>query len=144
MKTTIALLLIPFSLWWAEARTITWEDLKDVKFSRKFVKEEDMYFLFPAFGEKVKKLNGQALQIKGYMIPVDPEDKIYVLSARPMASCFFCGAAGPETIIQLNLKNRKKFRTDEIWTVRGRFRLNAENLDECNYVLDECEPVLKH
>lgn len=141
---TIVLYILTFSLSLADTRTISWDDLKDVKFSRKFIKEEDMYFLFPTFGEKVKKLNGTDLQIKGYMIPVDPEDKVYVLSARPMASCFFCGGAGPETIIQLNLKTRKKFRTDEIWTVRGKFRLNADNLDECNYVLDVCEPVMKH
>lgn len=140
----IALYVLAFSVGLADVRTVSWDDLKDVKFSRKFIKEEDMYFLFPTFGEKVKELNGTELQIKGYMIPVDPEDKVYVLSARPMASCFFCGGAGPETIIQLNLKNRKKFRTDEVWTVRGKFRLNADNLDECNYVLDACEAVLKH
>lgn len=140
----LALSFFIVSLWLADARTVSWDDLKDVKFTRKFIKEEDMYFLFPTFGEKVKKLNGTELQIKGYMIPVDPEDKVYVLSARPMASCFFCGGSGPETIIQLNLKTRKKFRTDEIWTVKGKFRLNADNLDECNYVLDGCEAVTRH
>ncbi|MCD8541033.1 MAG: DUF3299 domain-containing protein [Leadbetterella sp.] len=138
------LCILFFSLWLADTPAITWDDLKDVKFTRKFVKEEDMHFLFPTFGEKVKKLNGKELQIRGYMIPVDPEDKIYVLSARPMASCFFCGGAGPETIIQLNLKNKKKFGTDEIWTVRGKFRLNTDDINECNYLLDACEPVLKH
>lgn len=140
----LALSFFIVSLWLADARTVSWDDLKDVKFTRKFIKEEDMYFLFPTFGEKVKKLNGTELQIKGYMIPVDPEDKVYVLSAQPMASCFFCGGSGPETIIQLNLKTRKKFRTDEIWTVKGKFRLNADNLDECNYVLDGCEAVTRH
>lgn len=139
-----ALHLLFFLLWPVDTRTITWEDLKDVKFSRKFIKEEDMYFLFPTFGEKVKRLNGCELQIKGYMIPVDPEGRIYVLSARPMASCFFCGAAGPETIIQLNLKTKKKFKTDAVWTVRGKFRLNSDNLSECNYVLDAGEAVMKH
>lgn len=140
----LALSFFIVSLWLADARTVSWDDLKDVKFTRKFIKEEDMYFLFPTFGEKVKKLNGTELQIKGYMIPVDPEDKVYVLSAQPMASCFFCGGSGPETIIQLNLKTRKKFRTDEIWTVKGKFRLNADNLEECNYVLDGCEAVTRH
>lgn len=123
---------------------ITWEDLKDVKFKRKFFEKEDMYFLYPTFGSQVKKLNGTNIQIKGYMIPVDPEDKVYVLSAKPMAACFFCGGAGAETIIQLNLKTKKKFKTDEVWTVQGKFRLNADNLEECNYVLDDCIPVTRH
>lgn len=117
---------------------ITWNDLKDVKFSRKFIKEQDMHYLIPKFGETVKKLNGQTLRIKGYIIPVDPEDKVYVLSARPMASCFFCGGAGPETIIQLNLKTKRKFKTDDVWIVEGKFRLNEADFDECNYILDEC------
>lgn len=123
---------------------ITWNDLKDVKFTRKFIKEQDMYFLIPKFGQKVSKLNGERIQIKGYMIPVDPEDKVYALSARPMASCFFCGGAGPETIIQLNLKNKKKFKTDEVWLVEGKLRLNVDNFDECNYILDECEAVTRY
>ncbi len=138
MKTVLLLLL---GTWLVQqpARLITWNDLTDVKFTRQFIKEEDMYFLMPKFGERVKKLNGEKLRIKGYMIPVDPADKVYILSARPMASCFFCGGAGPETIIQLNLKTKRKFKTDEVWIVEGKFRLNADNLEECNYILDECE-----
>lgn len=135
----IFLILFGILLLQQPAKLITWNDLTDVKFTRQFIKEEDMYFLMPKFGEQVKKLNGRKLQIKGYMIPVDPDDKIYILSARPMASCFFCGGAGPETIIQLNLKTKRKFKTDEVWVVEGKFRLNADNFEECNYLLDECE-----
>jgi len=138
MKTAV-LILLGTLLLQQPAKLITWNDLTDVKFTRKFIKEEDMYFLMPKFGERVKKLNGEKLQIKGYMIPVDPSDKVYILSARPMASCFFCGGAGPETIIQLNLKTKRKFKTDDVWVVEGKFRLNADNFEECNYVLDECE-----
>lgn len=133
------LILFGISLIVQPAKLITWNDLTDVKFTRQFIKEEDMYFLVPKFGEKVQKLNGEKLQIKGYMIPVDPTDKVYILSSRPMASCFFCGGAGPETIIQLNLKTKRKFKTDEVWVVEGKFRLNKDNLEECNYILDECE-----
>jgi hypothetical protein len=122
---------------------ITWNDLKDVRFSRKFIKEQDMHFLIPKFGEKVKKMDGKMLRITGYMIPVDAEDKVYVLSAKPMASCFFCGGAGPETIIQLNLETRRKFKTDEVWIVEGKFRLNEADFDECNYILDECVAIEK-
>ncbi len=142
MKTLLFILLsTPFIA--NTPSLITWNDLKDVKFSRKFIKEHDMHYLIPRFGDSVKKLDGQTLRIKGYMIPVDPEDKVYVLSARPMASCFFCGGAGPETIIQLNLKTKRKFKTDDVWVVEGKFRLNEANFDECNYILDECVPIEK-
>ena len=142
MKTLLLIVLSVFLL--TDSPTlITWNDLKDVRFSRKFIKEQDMHFLIPKFGETVKKLNGKTLRIKGYMIPVDAEDKVYVLSARPMASCFFCGGAGPETIIQLNLKTKRKFKTDEVWIVEGKFRLNEADFDECNYILDECVALEK-
>ncbi|MBS9463948.1 homoserine dehydrogenase [Flagellimonas sp. 389] len=52
-----------------------------------------------------------------------------------MASCFFCGAAGPETIIEVNFKEKPPFRTDQIVTVTGILELNRNNVDHCNYIL---------
>lgn len=102
-----------------------------------------MFFLYPEFGSKVKVLEGKEVEIKGYMISVNPAENVFVLSAYPMASCFFCGSSGPESIIQLKLKRPKRFLTDEIWTVRGVLRLNADNLEELNYILEGTEPVRK-
>ncbi len=136
------LLFAIMSIFWTD--TIGWKDLTDVKFKRKFIEKEDMYFLFPTFGPKVKALEGKEIKIKGYMIPLNPAENIYVLSATPMAQCFFCGGSGPETIIELKLKTKRRYNTDEVWTVKGVFRLNADNLEECNYILDDAEPVIKH
>ena len=122
---------------------ITWKDLEDVRFRKRFSQVQRAYILYPEFGNKVQLLEYKQVEIKGYMIPIDAANNVYVLSANPMASCFFCGSSGPESIIQLKLKKKKKFVTDEIWVVRGIFRLNANNPDELNYILNEAEAIQK-
>lgn len=89
-------------------------------------------------------MEGKEVEIRGYMIPVNPNENIYVLSAQPMAACFFCGGSGPESIIQLKLKNHKRFATDKIWTVRGTLRLNEDNIEELNYILQGTEFIRKY
>lgn len=73
---------------------ITWQNMKDVKFQKKYFKELDEYLLFPSFGETIKKLNGKQVEIRGYMIPVDVKSGLYVISAFPMSSCFFVEVRG--------------------------------------------------
>ena len=70
----------------------TWKDLANVTYDRKYVPSEQNYFYIPTFGKSVLALNGKTVQLTGYFIPFDEE--LSVLSALPMASCFFCGAAG--------------------------------------------------
>lgn len=117
---------------------ITWETFKDVRYKKKYSLEVGADYLYPTFGKTIQQLNGKQVQIKGYVIPMDTEGHYYVLSKLPMAQCFFCGLAGPETILMLNLKGKhRRFKTDEKRTFCGRLRLNADNLYELNYNLDE-------
>ena len=59
-----------------------------------------------------------------------------------MASCFFCGAAGPETIVEVSFEEKPPFKTDQIVTVTGILQLNANNVDHCNYILNEASGQL--
>ena len=118
---------------------INWGSLWDVKFVKKFNKQYELDFLYPTFGASLKKLEGNFVEIKGYVIPI--EQNFYVLSAKPMAACFFCGGSGPESIIQLNFSTKQKYKTDQIITVKGKLRLNAENVDELNYILEDASPI---
>ena len=101
-----------------------------------------MHFLYPTFGQSVKQLEGKEVKIKGYLIPVDEEQNIYVISAQPMAMCFFCGGAGPESIMELQLKNKKqRFKTDEVRTIKGKLALNPTDIEHLNYILKNAEVV---
>lgn len=126
----------------SEPISINWKRLSDVRFTRKLNQELSMYFLYPTFGPSVNALQGKEVSIRGYMIPVDENDNIYVISAKPMAACFFCGGAGPESIVELQLRKRKqRFRTDEVRTMRGKLVLNANDIDHLNYILKDAEVI---
>jgi len=123
---------------------LTWDDLADVKYDREWSEDVDSYFWFPEFDEKIKAMEGKEVQITGYLIPFDETNGAYVLSANPFAACFFCGNAGPESVMGLNLSREGvHFNTDEYLTFKGTLRLNAKNIYEMNYILEDAQLVKK-
>lgn len=114
--------------------------LQDVTFESVFDEEIEGYKQVPTFGERVLSLNGKKIEISGYVIPVDISAGEYVLSAYPFSSCYFCGGAGPESVMELNISSKsKKFKTDDYVTFHGRFRLNKDDMLHLNYLLDDAE-----
>ena len=68
------------------------------------------------------------------------DEGYYILSKGPFASCFFCGDGGPETIVELELKNKNQyFMMDEIATIKGVLKLNADDIYQCVYILQNAE-----
>ncbi|WP_138991693.1 DUF3299 domain-containing protein [Larkinella sp. C7] len=129
-----------FTAFGVEPQPVSWERLQDVKFKKKWYPEENVIMLYPNFGPSVKVLDGKTVAITGYVIPLDVDHSAYVVSRFPMAQCFFCGAAGPESIVMLKFKSPvRRFKTDERRTFRGTFRLNADNIYELNYILEKAE-----
>lgn len=121
---------------------VSWKTLEDVKFTKKWDEKEGMYILYPEFGRSVKNLEGKEISIQGYVIPVDYNENFYVLSAFPYSACFFCGGAGPESVISLKFKNNKeKFKTDTRLNVKGRLELNSTDIYEMNYILRDAEKI---
>lgn len=126
-----------------EPTKVTWEMLRDVTFKKKWSAEESMFILYPTFGVKVAGLKDKEIVLTGYMIPVDVDANVYVLSANPYSSCFFCGGAGPESVVQVKFKkSTKRFNTDDRVTVKGKLKLNADDINELNYILEGCDVIL--
>jgi hypothetical protein len=122
---------------------ITWENLRDVTFKKKWNAEEKMFILEPQFGPKVTALKGKEVSLTGYMIPVDADANYYVLSANPYAACFFCGQSGPESVVSIKFKKlTKRYNTDDRVTISGIFNLNADDINELNYVIEKAEQEL--
>ncbi len=116
------------------------EYLSKVSFTEKYFEEVGGNLLFPEFSEEVKSFAGKRVHISGYVIPVEPAGPDtparYVLSANPFASCFFCGNAGPESVIELELKDREQlFYTDDYYSFVGKFSLNDSDINKLNYQL---------
>lgn len=122
-------------------QSITWDQLTDVKFSKKFDATLGIELLTASFGESVKALDGKEIIIKGYIIPLDPLGTQYVISRNPMASCFFCGGSGPETVAELRLhpKSIRRYATDELLSFKGILKLNESNSASLNYVILNAE-----
>jgi hypothetical protein len=119
---------------------ITWETLEDVEFSDRYFEEVDETYLYPHFGPSVMALAGQEVTLKGFILALEPQEGYYVLSKSPFSSCFFCGAGGPETVVELELKSDKDyFIMDEVVTMKGVFRLNSDDIYKCNYILEVAE-----
>ena len=95
----------------------------------------------PKFSKVVKALEGQEITIKGYILPLDVDGTHYVLSANPYSACFFCGGAGPESVMELWLVNYdKRYKTDDVVTFKGVLMLNKEPLG-LSYILKDATPV---
>ena len=54
--------------------------------------------------------------------------------------CFFCGGAGPETVMEVYAKTPVKF-TSEAVTLRGKLELNADDVNRLIYSLTEAEQI---
>ncbi len=120
-------------------KELTWQLLENVTFKDVYLESLDSYYWKPTFGPHVKAAAGKPFYITGYVIPVDIDENFYVLSRYPFANCFFCGGAGPESVVDLRFKGNKPVRpyqTDERLTFAGTLRLNADDIYQMNYILD--------
>lgn len=121
---------------------IQWKDLSRVRFEERMNEDLNVIVPYPVFHSSVKRLDGQKIQIKGYVIPFEEtgDATIVILSAFPFSNCFFCGGAGAETVIDVQLKGQTtRFKQDAMVTFRGKLRLNDSDLDYLNYILDDAE-----
>jgi hypothetical protein len=125
---------------------LTWNMLKKTTFIKKEMVGSPKPVDFPLFPAEMKALEGKLVRMTGYVIPVEEtgDDAVLVLSAVPYSSCFFCGGAGPETImdVRLKTKTKKPFKKDDTVTFRGQLKLNDSDLMFFNYILENAEPVL--
>lgn len=125
------------------SQNITWKDLEDVSFEEQYVESYQDWFLVPTFGETVKKLEKTTISIKGYLVPIDLDGKIYALSAYPYSSCFFCGGAGPESVMTLLFDGDppRKYKIDDVETFKGELYLNKHDPEEFIYVLKHVQEL---
>ena len=142
MKKKIFLLLISyfFSLHFYSQNIITWELLKNVEFDEIWSEEFQAYYMVPKFSSSVKAMDNKEVQIRGFIIPVDIVQDYYVLSANPYSSCFFCGQAGPESVMEVQMiKKYEGLRMDQVITFKGKLKLNVDDIYQLNYILEDAE-----
>lgn len=120
---------------------LSWELLSDVSFKAVYFEEHATEFLVPTFGQGPKMFDGKEVIVSGYFIPLSKDNKRFVLSKMPYASCFFCGASGPETIVEVVTKPEfeHKFKLDQYINIIGVLHLNERDVNHFNYILKDAE-----
>jgi hypothetical protein len=113
-----------------------WKTLAKISYKKEY--DELMGFKIdkPVFSETVRLLEGKELSIKGYIIPTDgyKSHKEFVFSAFPYSMCFFCGGAGPETVMEVEAVEGIKYSADAV-TIKGILKLNDKDINRLMYKL---------
>ncbi len=114
-----------------------WNTFAKTKFEPKFDEQLGEYLYYPVFSEDIKKLVGKEVIVEGFYVPFAPEgDDYIILSKFPMSQCFFCGGGGPESVAEVNFaKDPGRFQVDDLITVRGKLKLNQNDLEHLNFIL---------
>ena len=121
-----------------------WELFRKTTFQEKFNKTHGVYFYYPKFGPELIALQGKTVELEGFYIPLESSpSKTLILSKYPMAECFFCGGAGPESVAVVYLKNQpsKRPKLDQILKIKGILQLNATDVEEMTFIIQNAEII---
>jgi hypothetical protein len=122
--------------------TDAWKILSEVRFETKSTGEEGYEIDVPKFSDRLKGYNGKKLTLKGYLIPLSEMDgkQAFMLSSLPFNSCYFCGGAGPETVIEIETKQTITFTANQI-IMGGTFVLNDKDPNHHIYILKQAKRI---
>lgn len=114
-----------------------WKAFFDIQYEHK-----GAYGYYPKFKPKHWQFHNQIIEVKGYMYPLNSDKKqtFFMLSFYPIQQCFFCGGAGPESIIEVNSSQGIRLSSQRI-KVKGKLTLNTTIPERLFYILDEAAEV---
>lgn len=133
------LLALPFA---AQAQKNTWKTLSRIT----YVKQYDDLLGFkvdvPVFSEDTKAICNTEVTVKGYIIPTEgyKSHKEFVFSAYPYNMCYFCGGAGPETVMEVFASEPIEYKTDPV-TITGTLMCNDYDVNRLIYWLTDAKPA---
>lgn len=119
----------------------SWKQFARAKFKQ--VNVDELYYAdLLVKTPDLSQLDGKAFTITGYYIPVE-DPKVIVISRAPMASCFFCGGAGLESIMEIRPINKPKvhFRTDQLLSFKGILNVNDKDYNLLPFILEKAELI---
>ncbi|MCB9290855.1 MAG: DUF3299 domain-containing protein [Lewinellaceae bacterium] len=138
----IAALFIIAALQPAQAQDKMWKTLSKITFKKEYNEMMGFKVDVPVFSDEVKALEGKEVTIRGYIIPVEgyKGHKEFIFSAYPYNMCFFCGGAGPETVMEVYADEAIEYTAEPI-TIRGKLELNSDDINRLIYAMRGAEKV---
>ncbi len=119
-----------------------WKTLSKITYEKKFDELLGFKVDVPVFAQEIKDLEGEMVEVSGYIVPVEgyKSHTEFVFSAYPYNMCFFCGGAGPETVMEVTSKEPVKYSTERV-KLRGKLLLNSDDINRLMYVLTDATLV---
>ncbi|KYG83303.1 hypothetical protein [Roseivirga echinicomitans] len=113
-----------------------WKTLTEVTYEISKDEYGDVYL--PVFSKEIQAVEGQEVEVDGYIIPFEGMFKPtqLIISSLPISECFFCGSGGPETVMEVTMKEQIKYTTKRI-RIRGKLALNKKDPDKLMYILTD-------
>ncbi len=137
-KTGLLLFFVLFTQITVSQTLLDWDDMiQGVAYTIPKGGAELGEFLTPTYSKKMIALEGKEISITGYFLVLEGVKESYMLSNNPMASCFFCGNGGPETIIELYFNSKPNFIMDDLISIKGKLKLNRDNPDHTYYIIEQ-------
>ncbi len=90
----------------------------------------------------IEAFEGKEVEVAGYVIPLSGKkaQSHFMFSAYPYASCFFCGKAGPETIMEVFVKDDKMIEfSEKKISLKGTFHFTSRNPNDVMFTLKNAE-----
>jgi len=94
----------------------------------------------PQFPSWLDGFKNQEVILQGYLVPVDVQTKQYALSRYAFSSCFFCGNAPPNTVVELVFKDQPdNLITDQFVVVKGILVFNEKDPYRLFFIIQQAE-----
>jgi len=140
--------LLSLSIFGQSADTATqpnsnlWKTLSKITYKKEY--DEFLGFKIdkPVFAQSVQDLEDKEVEVKGYIIPVEgyKSHSEFIFSAYPYNLCFFCGGAGPETVMEVESTVPVEYTAEQV-TLKGTLKLNPDDINRLMYLLIDARPV---
>lgn len=123
---------------------LTWQMLFKVVMEERYSAKYKMKIELPKFDDSLWEINKKEVIVEGFIIPTGINTNKFALSQNPYSACFFCGRAGPETVMTIKFKGKApQYKTDEFVSFKGIFELNDKNIEEFIYILNNAVEIKK-
>ncbi len=119
-----------------------WKTLSKITYKKEYDELLGFKIDKPVFSEEIKAKEGDIVTVRGFIIPTEgyKSHTEFIFSAFPYSMCFFCGGAGPETVMEVVAQNPVKYTAEAI-TLRGKLVLNADDINRLMYAIVDAELI---
>ena len=126
----------------AQETSNTWKTLSKITYKKEYDELMGFKVDVPVFSDEIEEMAGKEIKIKGYIIAVEgyKSHTEFIFSAFPYNMCFFCGGAGPETVMEVSSIEAVKYTAEQI-EIQGKLELNDSDINRLMYILTEVKVV---